>query len=167
MIRLMTDKDILHVQQIAQETCSKLYSGIIPEDIQTKFISRSYSDAMLRMRMKKTVVLIAECEGRPIGFSNFTKKDDDGDSELIAMYILPSYQHLGYGKLLVDYTISILTDAQQLFVYVDGHNTSGRAFYEKQGFKLLDVFEESFEGHPVETAQYVFTINKSIPTYSS
>ena len=50
-------------------------------------------------------------------------------------------------------------DAQQLFVYVDERNAIGRAFYEKQGFELLDVFEENFEGHPVVTAQYVFYIH--------
>ena len=44
-------------------------------------------------------MLVAECEkGTPIGFLNFTKKDEDGDSELTAMYILPTYQHSGLRK---------------------------------------------------------------------
>ena len=58
-----------------------------------------------------------------------------------------------------------LPDAEQLFVYVDVRNQAGRAFYEKQGFELLDVFEELFEGHPVETAQYVYTINNQFSSY--
>lgn len=157
MIRPMTSKDIEHVQQIAHITWRETYYGIIPEELQTIFLKHSYSDMMLLMRMKKTAMLIAESEGVPIGFANITKVDDDGDAELTAMYILPTHQQSGYGKKLFLNALSTLKSASQVFVYVDRKNTSGRAFYEKQGFKLLDIFEETFEGHPVETAQYVFS----------
>jgi len=115
--------------------------------------------------MEKTIVLIAECEGVPIGFANFTKKDSDGDSELTAMYILPAYQKTGYGQKLFKFALSLLIDAERLFVYVDGQNLVGRAFYEKQGFELLDIFDESFEGHPVKTAQYVLNITTHTLSY--
>lgn len=162
MIRLMTAKDSVHVQQIARITWSETYKAIIPEEIQKEFIDRSYSNAMMIKRMEKTIVLIAEDKGIPIGFANFTKKDEDGDSELTAMYILPSHQHMGYGDKLFKHALSMLTDARQLFLYVDGRNANGRAFYEKQGFELLDIFEEDFEGHPVETAQYVYYIHTPV-----
>jgi GNAT superfamily N-acetyltransferase len=162
MIRLMTAKDSMHVQQIVQKSWTETYKDFIPEEIQKSFINRSYSNAMILMRMVKTYVLVAECEGVPVGFANFTKKDEDGDSELTAMYILPSHQQNGYGEKLFEYALSMLSDAQQLFVYIDGRNAIGRAFCEKQGFQLLDVFEEQFEGHPVETAQYVYYIHHPV-----
>lgn len=165
MIRPMTSNDIQHVQHIARKTWNATYHGIIPEDIQTAFVEQSYSEAMLLMRMKKTTVLIVECEGTPVGFANFTKKDHDGDSELTAMYILPTHQQAGYGKQLFDVTVSMLADAEQLFVYVDERNKAGRAFYEKQGFELLDVFDELFEGHPVTTAQYVYSIKNKVLSF--
>lgn len=166
MIRPMTADDIGYIQHIAHVTWNDTYAGIIPEDIQTAFINRSYSDAMMMKRMEKTHMLVAECEqGTPIGFLNFTRKDEDGDSELTAMYILPSYQHSGYGKQLFDLTIKMLDGAKQLFVYVDSRNAVGRAFYEKQGFELLEVFEETFEGYPVETAQYVYYIREPALVY--
>ncbi|QUW23747.1 GNAT family N-acetyltransferase [Sporosarcina sp. Marseille-Q4063] len=157
MIRPMTSKDIDHVQQIARVTWRKTYCGIIPEELQTIFLERAYSDMMLMMRMEKTAMLIAESEGVPIGFANITKVDEDGDAELTAMYILPAHQHSGYGKKLFHNALSTLKSASQVFVYVEEKNEIGRAFYEKQGFKLLDVFEETFEGHPLETAQYVYS----------
>ncbi|MFS0577167.1 GNAT family N-acetyltransferase [Sporosarcina sp. 179-K 3D1 HS] len=162
MIRPMTVADIIHVQHIARETWSATYDGMIPEEIQTDFIDRAYSEAMLRKRMEKTCMLIAECNGVPVGFANFTKKDEDGDSELTALYILPSHQQDGYGRKLFEYALSKLQDAKQLFVYVDRHNQIGRTFYEKQGFELLDVFDELFEGYPVETAQYVYYIQEPV-----
>ncbi len=160
MIRPMTTKDSVHVQQIARKTWSSTYEGIIPEAIQNDFIDKSYSTAMMQKRMEKTNVLIVECDNEPIGFANFTKEDDDGDSELTAMYILPSHQKIGHGAELFDAILSMLKNARQLFVYVDGQNLIGRSFYEKQGFKLVDIFDEYFEGHPVETAQYVYYINQ-------
>ncbi|MCG7336766.1 GNAT family N-acetyltransferase [Sporosarcina sp. ACRSM] len=162
MIRLMTTRDCVHVQQIARKTWSTTYQDIIPDEIQKQFIDRFYSHAMMEKRMEKTNVLIAEVRGLPIGFANFTRKDEDGDSELTAMYILPEYQQAGYGEQLFKSTLSMLQDAQQLFVYVDARNTIGRAFYEKQGFELLDVFEEDFQGHPVLTAQYVYYIQAPV-----
>ena len=166
MIRLMKAEDIGHVQKIAHITWNDTYQGIIPEDIQTDFITRSYSHAMLLKRMEKTCVLVAEHEGMPIGFLNYTKEDEDGDSELTAMYILPKYQKTGYGKKLMDYALHSLRQAKQLFVYVDGRNESARKFYESQGFHLLDVFEEYFEGYPVETAQYVYYLCEPALAYS-
>ena len=160
MIRLMTTTDIVHVQHIIHHTWRATYEDLIPENTQTDFIERSYSDAMMRMRMKRTVVLIAECEGIPIGFANFTKTDEDGDVELTAMYILPTHQHVGYGTRLFHHALTMLKDAKNLFIYVDSLNTNGRAFCEKQGFELVDVFPEYFEGHPVVTAQYVYCIQK-------
>jgi ribosomal protein S18 acetylase RimI-like enzyme len=162
MIRPMTAMDSMHVQQIVRKTWNVTYSDSIPAEIQNKFIDCSYSDAMILKRMEKTCVLVAECQGIPVGFANFTKKDEDGDSELTAMYILPSHQNSGYGKKLLEYALSILSDAQQLFVYVDERNAIGRAFYEKQGFELLDVFEEYFEGLPVVTAQYVYYFHNPV-----
>ncbi|QTD39605.1 GNAT family N-acetyltransferase [Sporosarcina sp. Te-1] len=162
MIRPMTAGDIGHVQQIARITWNDTYQGIIPEDIQLDFLTRTYSDAMLRKRMEKTCVLIAEYEGVPIGFLNYTKEDEDGDSELTAMYILPTYQQAGFGKRLMEYALHSLRTAKQLFVYVDGRNEMARAFYERQGFQLLEEFEEYFEGYPVETAQYVYYIHEPV-----
>lgn len=166
LIRPMTADDIGYIQHIAHNTWNDTYAGFIPEDIQTAYLNRSFSAAMLEKRMEKTHLLVAESEtGIPIGFLNFTREDEDGDSELTAMYILPSYQHSGYGKQLIDYAINFLGSAKQLFVYVDSRNTGGRAFYEKQGFIQLDIFEEDFEGYLVETVQYVYYMHEHALAY--
>lgn len=162
MIRPMKFNDIEHVQQIARVTWRETYNNILPEELQIRFLDHSYSDMMLMMRMERTNVLIAECDGVPVGFANFTKVDEDGDAELTAMYILPKHQQTGYGKKLFQSILSTLAHASQVYVYVDGRNTNGRGFYEKQGFKLLEVFPETFEGHPVETAQYVYTCKSTV-----
>lgn len=160
MIRLMTTKDSVHVQKIARKTWSTTYNDILPEKTQNDFIEKSYSTAMMLKRMEKTNVLIVECNNQPIGFANFTYGDEDGDSELTDMYILPDYQKAGHGAELFATIVSMLQGARQLAVYVDRQNIIGRSFYEKQGFELIEVFEEYFEGYPVETVQYVYHIQQ-------
>ena len=156
MIRPMTTEDIAYVRKIVYQAWEEMDDGNLPKETQTHYIDRSYADIMLLKRMEKTVVLIVEHEGVPIGFTNFTKVDEDGDAEITAMYILPTFQRAGYGEKLLQATLTVLADATQLFAYVDGNNKIGRAFYEKHGFQLLDLFDETFEGYPVETAQYVY-----------
>lgn len=156
MIRPMTTEDIHHIREIVYQAWEQMDDGTLPQETQIHYIDRSYGDFMLTKRMEKTIVLVVEYEGIPIGFANFTEIDEDGDAEITAMYILPAYQRAGYGSRLLQATFTALANVTQLFAYVDGNNEIGRAFYEKNGFQLLDLFDETFEGHPVETAQYVY-----------
>jgi len=49
-------------------------------------------------------------------------------------------------------------NGSQLFVYVESKNTKGRHFYETNGFKFVEEFEELFEGYPLQTAKYVYDL---------
>ncbi|MCM3758827.1 GNAT family N-acetyltransferase [Sporosarcina aquimarina] len=161
MIRQMIEEDIAAVQHIARATWKDTYKELLPEFVQQKFLDSAYSTPMLLKRMEKTEVLIAERDGRAVGFFNMTQIDVDGDAELTALYVLPDYQRQGIGMELFAGALTLLSDAMKLFVYVDDLNDPAKAFYEKLGFELLEVFDEDFEGVPVETAQYVYMIRQS------
>ncbi|HSJ38945.1 MAG TPA: GNAT family N-acetyltransferase [Planococcus sp. (in: firmicutes)] len=158
MIRTGTAQDITAVQEIAHISWNDTYQDIIPMNIQQNFLDKSYSVPMMEMRLKKTILLLAEHEGQPVGFANFTKLDDDGDAELIALYMKPEHQRNGYGKKLLDSGLTYLLDGSHLFVYVESENHKGRNFYEANGFEFVEEFEELFEGHPLQTAKYVYNL---------
>ncbi|MFD1032050.1 GNAT family N-acetyltransferase [Metaplanococcus flavidus] len=158
MIRTGTSKDISAVQEIAHISWTDTYQDIIPLNIQQDFLDKSYSVPMMEMRLKKTILLLAEHEGEPVGFANFTKLDDDGDAELIALYMKPEHQRHGYGKMLLNSGLTYLLDGSNLFVYVECENQKGRSFYEANGFEFVEEFEELFEGHPLQTAKYVYNL---------
>ena len=104
-------------------------------------------------------MLVAECEGIPIGFANFTQKDEDGDSELTAMYILPSHQQMGYGKQLIQSLFRYFQmHSNYLFMWMDVIRLD-EPFMKNKALSLLDVFEEVFRRAPCGTAQYVFYIH--------
>lgn len=160
MIRQMTAQDIAHVQHIAHTTWLATYDDLIPKNLKMRFLDNSYSDMMLMKRLEKTILLILQHEDGPIGFINFTETDADGDAELISIHVLPHYQLQGYGKKLIRAMQEALTDTFQLFAYINHKNVNTCKFYETAGFRLIQVFEEQFEGHPVETAEYVFSFNQ-------
>lgn len=163
MIRAITLNDLATVQQIAKISWNSTYKGIIPDNIQELFLEKAYSNTMLAKRMEKTIFLLAEFEGKPIGFANFTYVDEDGDAELTAIYVLPEYQQIGYGKKLLHAGLNEMPTGRQLFVYVESKNDGARAFYERFGFECLEEFDEFFEGHPLSTAKYVYLLKT--PTY--
>lgn len=162
MIRPMTYDDIKVVQQIAKVSWQHTYLGIIPEDVQQRFLDMAYSVPMLQKRLEKTNMLLAEIDGQVVGFAAFTRTDEDGDAELTAIYMLPEYQQMGIGTELFEAGLELIQDAQQLFVYVECDNMSGRNFYEAKGFELLSEFEELFQGYPLYTAQYVYYVKAPV-----
>lgn len=162
MIRTGTIDDIASVQEIAYISWNDTYEGIIPSPIQKSFLEKSYSTPMMEMRLKKTIMLVAMHEEEPIGFANFTKLDQDGDAELIALYLKPEYQRNGYGKQLLSSGLSYLLNGSELSVYVEAENEKGRNFYEATGFEFVEEFEELFEGHPLKTAKYVYNLKTPV-----
>ena len=159
MIREMTTEDIAHVQHIARITHHDTYNGILSEERQAHFIERTYSNAMMNKQLEKTLCLIAECEQAPVGFASFTKVDNDGDSELTAMYVLPTHNECAHKQQLLNAALDVLDHGLQLFAYVNKCNSDECIFFEKQGFQLLDTFHETFEGCVIETAQYVYKMS--------
>ena len=163
MIRSGTIEDIASVQEIAYASWNDTYEGIIPSPAQKSFLDKSYSTPMMEMRLKKTIVLVAIHEDEAIGFANFTKLDQDGDAELIALYLKPEYQRNGFGKKLLDSGLSHLFDGSELSVYVGSENEKARNFYAANGFEFVEEFEELFEGHPLKTAKYVYDLKVKTP----
>lgn len=158
MIRFMTKNDIEDVQRIAHITLSHIYQETIPQELQTAYLSRSYSDLMMRKRLEKTTILVAEEHGQPVGYLSCTPIDEDGDCELTALNVLPSHQQRGYEEKLLRHALDSLTDARQVDVYVDRLDANSHAFFEQQGFRPAETFEEHFEGIPVETVHYVLPL---------
>ncbi|MFJ7972273.1 GNAT family N-acetyltransferase [Psychrobacillus sp. NPDC096389] len=158
MIRATTLEDISTVQQIAKISWNETYKDIIPDNIQALFLEKAYSNTMLAKRMEKTIFLLAEYKGQPVGFASFTYVDEDGDAELTAIYILPEYQQLGLGKKLLQAGLEEMHTGRQLFVYVESENKKAREFYEHFGFECLEEFDEYFEGHPLSTAKYMYLL---------
>lgn len=161
MIRKMTVDDIKDVQQIALTSWRYMFEDHIPTEVLEAFIDRTYSDLMLKKQIEKTTVLLAiDPSGATVGYLSYTPIDVDGESEVTSLHMLPKHLESGYEELLLAEALQSLSEAQNVDVYVDERSHDLQAFYVKQGFVLVESFQEEFEGLPVETIHYSLPIKQ-------
>ena len=86
-------------------------------------------------------IWIVEMDGQPTAFMAIA-----GDF-IDQLYVDPDHQRLGLGKKLLDHAKSL--SPEQLRLYTLQINTNGRAFYEKNGFRVVNLgFSPAPESEP-------------------
>ncbi|MGG0644552.1 GNAT family N-acetyltransferase [Sporosarcina gallistercoris] len=157
-IRTMKSEDTQQVQKVAKLSWNATYDAIIPVDVQERFLKNAYSDDMMSRRIQNSVMLVAEQEGIVVGFANFTRVNEAGESELAAIYLIPDAQGQGIGTALLLKGMNFLDDAKTIVLTVEAENQIGKTFYEAKGFDVIDEFEEDFDGHKLQSIRMRYAI---------
>lgn len=92
LIREMVKEDTKQVQDVAKKSWNATYEGIIPNEIQENFLKSAYNDEMMEWRLRNSLMMVAEADNTITGFANFTPVNEQGHTELSAIYLLPEYQ---------------------------------------------------------------------------
>lgn len=155
----MNKDDISFVQEIAQTSWHVTYEGIIPKQIQDRFLQAAYNEDRLLARLQKSPFLIAQIGETIVGFANFSNVNE-GQAELLAIYLDPAYQHMGIGSELLESGMQKLQGAVSLTVCVEKDNTIGRQFYIAKGFQQVEEFDDLFDGHMLKTLRLALALTK-------
>jgi ribosomal protein S18 acetylase RimI-like enzyme len=156
IIRKVELKDIPEVQKIAKVTWNHTYDGLIPRQIQDKFISSAYSDENMTIRVEKTLLFVAVLNEEVVGFSNFFLRDSQ--AVLGAIYIYPKEHGKGIGTKLLKAGINEFDHVSNIFVEVEVGNEVGENFYKAKGFDFVEEYEEDFYGHKLKTKKLVLKV---------
>ncbi|WP_370044533.1 N-acetyltransferase family protein [Lysinibacillus sp. RC79] len=148
----MQKNNIIFVQEIAKKSWHHTYEGIIPHEIQNRFLQVAYSRDRLLDRIENSLFLVAILDESIVGFANFSNVVD-GEAELYSIYLLPETQGKGIGTALLQEGIKMLPDLTSLLVCVEKENTIGMNFYQAKGFKKIEEFDELFDGHLLKTVK--------------
>ena len=157
-VRNMKPKDIKQVQDIAQTSWHATYEGIIPREVQDKFLKMAYNDDMIKRRLKQSIMFVVEVEDKIVGFANYTPVNQDGRTELTAIYLYPDYQGKGIGTALLEEGIQRLNGVQEIHLNVEKNNRIGMNFYEAKGFREVSEFDDDFDGHILKTVRMVLKV---------
>lgn len=149
-IRKMVETDIPKVQYIAKKSWNATYQGIIPEDVQNRFLKVAYSDEMLKKRLDQ-IIFVAEHDEKIIGFINLKETEQPNTYDLSAIYILPDYQGKRIGSRLIAHSIEPIKNFEKTFLEVEKDNINAVNFYRKLGFKIVDEYNDDFDGHILRT----------------
>lgn len=76
-------------------------------------------------------VWVVEMDGQPVAFMAIA-----GDF-IDQLYVHPDYQRIGLGKSLIAH--ARILSPEHLWLYTLQINTNGRAFYEKNGFRIVKL----------------------------
>jgi GNAT superfamily N-acetyltransferase len=147
IIREMKYKDIEAVQKVAEQSWNDTYEGIIPRDIQKRFLESAYSKEMMEKRLETSYLYVVESKAEIAGFANFSQVKVDGNIELGAIYLLPEMQGMGLGTKLLKKAVESIEGIKMIFINVEEENLKGRVFYQNKGFDPLSKFEDDLFGH--------------------
>lgn len=119
MIRLATEQDIDTIAKIAAKNSKEL--GFVMK-------------VALKNSIAKDSLLVAEKEGRVIGFCNYNKRKRDGVSVIYEICVSKDFRGLGYAKKMIDK----LDRPIQLKCPVDNESNN---FYKAIGCELVETVE--------------------------
>lgn len=128
------------VSRVYEKSWKYAYQGIIPQE---------YLDSIPEGRWTANLdrpgrhTLLCVDGGEIVGTSSFCRsrwEQYDGWGEVVSIYFLPDYMGKGFGKLLMERTVSELRKLgyKNIFLWVLAENTRARAFYERFGFRRTD-----------------------------
>ncbi|BAK17999.1 histone acetyltransferase HPA2 [Solibacillus silvestris StLB046] len=158
IIRKMHVEDIPQVQDVAKKSWNATYEGIIPFEIQEKFLKVAYNNDRMKQRLERSFLFVAEIDSNVVGFANFSPVNDEGKAELGAIYLYPEYQGKGIGSALLQKGINELEGIVEIYINVERDNEIGKSFYDAKGFQVLKEFDDDFEGHILKTVRMVLNV---------
>ncbi|MBF0753068.1 GNAT family N-acetyltransferase [Jeotgalicoccus nanhaiensis] len=158
IIREMLIEDTKQVQDVAKKSWNATYEGIIPNNIQENFLKGAYNDEMMQKSLSHSLLLVAEAENKIVGFVNFSPVNEQGQTELSAIYLYPKYQGHGIGSALLDKGIAMLGNLKEVHLNVEKDNTIGTNFYKAKGFKIVDEYDDNFDDHILKTVRMLLKI---------
>ncbi|TGA97645.1 GNAT family N-acetyltransferase [Sporolactobacillus shoreae] len=149
IVRKAVMADMERIREIAEITWGETYKGLIPEEIQSRFLEFAYSDRNLEWRIERTLFFVAMEGKKLVGFANASVRDDF--AELMAIYVLPDSQRCGIGSMLLKVITEDLIGISKMIVAVEAGNKLGESFYHTKGFKVVEDCEEDFIGYKLKT----------------
>jgi len=152
VIRELKSADISSLAELHVAAWQVAYRHILPDELLDNL---SVDQAQIRwshlIRDTQRITLVAEADGRAIGFVGFgTSRDQDDKSDLVgeiyAAYVHPAHWGQGIGTALLRQAIEHLRGQgfKVVTVWTLTENSQARIFYEKTGF-LADGATKSVE----------------------
>lgn len=135
-VRTASERDLAAVRALLVETWHATYDAIYGVERVTEITDDWHSIASLKARMARpdSEFLVAD-DGKTIGGMAYAAATTDPKLVMLhQLYVHPSFQGKGIGKMLLDEIEDSFPDARMLRLEVEAANGSALAFYRANGF---------------------------------
>lgn len=147
MVRIAQLKDVEAIKLIAMLSWKQAYEELVPQDIQDKFLSESYSVEAIAKRIETSNVIVVTENNLDIGFAEYGIEGDK--IHVYAIYVLPSYQRMGYGKKMIKF-IEDQHENTGLIMDLENGNFLGESFCSRLGFEKMSSKADNLYGYPLK-----------------
>ena len=137
-IREMLSEDADQKGYVHYKTWQETYSGLMDEKY---IISQTLDKCRSIAHRWPENTLVAEIDGRIVGFSCYGR-NDSGEGEVIAIYLLKEVHGCGLGRKLMDATLRHLDECPSVYLWVLDGNDHAIGFYEHYGFSKDGITKE-------------------------
>jgi ribosomal protein S18 acetylase RimI-like enzyme len=157
-IRPATSSDVPALSELARRTWSDAFgSGLSPDDEAVE-LEQARSEAYFADALGKQTILIAEGDGRLLGYVQFGDVEipevdvRPGDRGLHRLYVETEVQGRGLGRRLIAAALEHprLAEASRIFVQVWERNERAVRLYESLGFHTVGTTRFAIGSEPME-----------------
>jgi|GraSoiStandDraft_14_1057315.scaffolds.fasta_scaffold449561_2 ribosomal protein S18 acetylase RimI-like enzyme len=154
-IRGADRSDVPGIADVARQTWTATYAGIIPDEVQRQLLESWYSaPALSRAIASPGAFLVATQAGRVVGFAQFVWRPPES-AELARIYVRPERQHVGVGTMLLDagFAACRKRGVGRVSVLVEWDNVIGRAFYRSRAFTEIGKRRQEVVGYSLDLVE--------------
>ena len=147
-IKLASIEDIPAIVKIAYETWFVTYQDVISKAQIEYMFGEMYTPESIYKQMdfyKHAFLILYQAE-MPIGFASYGKLEEPINTyKLHKLYLLPSEQNKGFGRMLLNEVEKQVADlgADHLHLNVNRKNPA-LSFYEKLGYEIIETVDIPF-----------------------
>jgi len=157
-VRLATPDDVTAINQVATAAWETDYPLLTQETVEDG-VGDWYAPEQIESELveSQTLLLVAEREGRVVGFAHATWHETDRVGYILRLYVHPDYRREGIGRSLLEQTCKELFehDIHRINAMVLSANEPGAEFYEGFGFEFADESETEIGGERYPESRYV------------
>jgi len=143
-IKKAREQDLETVRSLAYKIWPDTYREFLSDHQIDYMLDKMYNKGELLSQLQKGYIfLIAEDENQEIGFAGYSVSDSENHIyKLHKLYILPSVQGKGIGKLLINEVADHAKRAGAQFLQLNvNRNNKAKEFYEKAGFYIKETVD--------------------------
>jgi ribosomal protein S18 acetylase RimI-like enzyme len=140
-IRPAQTGDVAALSALARQTYAAAFGHSMSEADLAAHLARNLSDASVARIIAEDTVLVAELEGRLVGYVQFGAAAPDyghgAASELRRLYVHADFQNAGVGARLMEAALRELEGGGPVALDVWEHNHGAQRFYRRFGFEAV------------------------------
>jgi ribosomal protein S18 acetylase RimI-like enzyme len=155
--------DELQIAQVQFDAWKATYDGVMPitliESMDIQIYEKNWTEALKIQGKGK--YLVAEIEGKIIGFATFGPARDSDlseteSAELVALNVTPKYWRKKVGSALLDQVLALVGNKYKyIYLWVAEKNHQAISFYQPFGFSLEGSIKENESHGGIKELRYV------------